>query len=167
MKVWDHAVALYARAGVERACLALQDSGGQCVALLLWRLWAVDEGRPVDGALARRAAALARAWEDQVVSPLRAVRRALERGSPSIADDARAALREKVGAAERSAERVLLEALGALTPDPAEERETDCLSALSALATAWGAPAAREVLRPLVRSAAKGALADRDRSATP
>ena len=164
---WDYAAALYARPNVEGICLALQDIDGQCVPLLLWRLWATDEGRAVDDALLKRAVALARGWESVAVAPLRAVRRTLQAPFPPIPDAARATLRERVAAAELAAERVLLEALDALTPDPAGA-EADGLAAFRDLASEWGSPASREGLLGLIQAAsAKGPLEERDRSATP
>ena len=166
MTPWDHAVALYARPEVEGICLELQDADGQCVPLLLWRLWAIDEGRAVDGEALKRAVALARAWDGVAVSPLRAVRRALAAPVSPIPDAARDALRGKIAAAERAAERVLLDALGAMTPEPAGE--ADGPAAMRALADEWGAPASPEGLRRLIQCASvKGPLAERDRSATP
>ncbi len=110
MGLWDWAVAVYGRPGVQDACLALQDAHGQDVPLLLWAVWAQVD----DPALAARAAGLARDWDALAVNPLRAVRRALKPGFEGIADPAREALRNEVKAAELAAERALLQALEGL-----------------------------------------------------
>ena len=74
VSLWDFALTLYARPGVQAAGLTLQDEHGQSVPLLIWRLWAND--RRVDAATLRAAAGLACDWEARVVAPLRTVRRA-------------------------------------------------------------------------------------------
>ncbi|MDQ2764065.1 MAG: DUF2390 domain-containing protein, partial [Pseudomonadota bacterium] len=47
MTLWAWAVASYARPGVESACRGLQEKDGQCVPLLLWRLWTLEARRLV------------------------------------------------------------------------------------------------------------------------
>jgi uncharacterized protein (TIGR02444 family) len=132
LRLWDYAVAAWGRPSVEGACLTLQDEHGQCVPLLLWRAWAAAEGRPVVDPAA--AIAQARAWEDEVIAPLRGVRRRLT---------AETAVGDKVRVAELAAERALLEGLEAGTPAPGGARENPS-QALARLAQAWNgaAPAA-------------------------
>ena len=117
------------------ACLALQDDRGQCVSLLLWRAWTVTEGRPVPPAQLEAATRDARIWESQVTAPLRSARRAMKTLA-IVEDDARQALRARVQAAELDAERLLLEALEAKTPQTGGARET-LAATLTALAEAW------------------------------
>ncbi len=149
------------------ACLGLQDGEGECAPLLLWRLWSVHEGRPVDAPTLERAVEIARAWDGAVTALLRDVRRGLETPSPPIADPARAALRKQVATAELAAERILLNALGALTPAPGGAT-TDALTALRATGAMWGTPPSEAALRRLVLAARPdGPLADAGRSATP
>ena len=166
MTLWDYAVALYARPEVEAACLRLQDGDGQCVSLLLWRLWSVHEGRAVDARTLERAVEIARAWEGAVVTPLREVRRGLKARWPPVAAAARVALREQVAAVELGAERILLETLGALTLPPGGA-SADVLSALRATGAKWGAPPSEAGLRRLVLAARPdGPLAQARRSVT-
>ncbi len=123
---WGWAVAVYAQPGVAEACLDLQDSHGQNVPLLLWAIW---RGGDVPAAVA-----LARSWEDEVVGPLRGVRRRLK--GRAGAD----ALREKVKAVELDAEQTLISALETLAgpvPDP---------HALTAVVQAWGGAVSSEAL---------------------
>lgn len=71
--LWNHALALYARPGVEAACLDLQAQGGD-VCLLLCATWL--QAREV-AVLDERAQALrdvAEPWQRDVVSPLRSLR---------------------------------------------------------------------------------------------
>ena len=130
MRLWDFALAAWTKPGVEAACLGLQDHFGQCVPLLLWRAWAVAEGRAVSAP--QLAIALARTWEGEIIVPLRGVRRALRAEAFGDAGE----IVEQVRAAELAAERALLEGLEALTPDVAGEPE-DLAQALLALAQQW------------------------------
>ena len=148
---WDYAVSLYARPGVEPVCLSLQDDHGQCVPLLLWRLWALD--RPVDGAVLSSAIKAALLWDTVVVIPLRTIRRNLPVPIFGAADKVRAALRESLKADELGAERRLLDELVALTPAAAGP-PANALEALSDLVDAWGAPAPRALLARLAGAAA-------------
>ncbi|MFC3071445.1 TIGR02444 family protein [Phenylobacterium soli] len=135
MAIWEWALEAYARPGVPEQCLRLQDEFGQNTPLLLWAVWA----EAADPALMARAADLARRWQDAAILPLRAARRALKPALPLVEDAAREGLREEVKAAELRAERVLLEALEALSGD--ELRGAHALDALKAASAAWN-PAA-------------------------
>lgn len=146
MGIWDWALETYGRPGVPAACLALQDEHGQNTCLLLWAVWA--EAR--DPALLARAAALARAWEDEAVAPLRRVRRGLKAPVADVSDKARERLREDVKALELHAERVLLESLAALAEGlGARFGGAPALQALEAASAAWGRPAPRDALAGL------------------
>ncbi|CAO3417910.1 TIGR02444 family protein [Azospirillum argentinense] len=112
--LWDFSLAVYGRPGVSAACLDLQDRLGQDVNLLLFAAWggmACNADLPA-GELARIDSAVA-PWRDEVVRPLRAVRRRAK-GE----DDA---LYKRLKAVELEAERVQqdrLFALSGLTPTP-------------------------------------------------
>ncbi|MFV3404154.1 MULTISPECIES: TIGR02444 family protein [Pseudomonas] len=110
--LWNHALTLYARPGVEAACLALQGLGAD-VCLLLCGTWL--QARQVRADEQRIAAlqALAEPWQREVVTPLRTVRqqwRAQAQAEPQLAR-----LREQVKDLEMQAERTLLERLEAIT----------------------------------------------------
>lgn len=152
MTLWDYALAAWRRPAVEAACLDLQTLHGHCAPLSLWRLWTLAEGRSVDDSTLKAAVAAARTWESAVIGPLRSARRALKEASPGIPDEARIALRDQVRAEELAAERVLLDALDALTPAPAGHR-AEALPALTKLAAAWGAPAPADALKRLLAAA--------------
>jgi uncharacterized protein (TIGR02444 family) len=133
MGLWDWALTAYARPGVAAICLALQDGHDQNVPLLLAAAWAASEGRTLD---LDRAVAVARAWEADVVGPLRSARRGLKISQSPIPDSGREALRETVKAVELEAERLLLAALESLAwPGEAAPLEP----ALAAVAARWGA----------------------------
>lgn len=129
--LWDWAVAAYARPGVAGACLHLQDHHGQNVPLLLAAAWAAGAEQRLD---VPAAVALAYGWEHDVGGLMRAVRRNLKPARPGVADAAREALRRQVKAVELDGERVLLDALEAMTaaavPVPVE-------TALTEVSGAW------------------------------
>ncbi|MCC7265991.1 MAG: TIGR02444 family protein [Caulobacteraceae bacterium] len=137
MSLWDWTLAAYGRPGVPEACLELQDRFGRNTSFLLWAAWAGGRGRAPDGAGLAEAAATARAWEAEVLGPLREVRRRLKPARPPVGDTAREGLREDVKAAELRAERVLMETLEALTPAAGAG---DAAEALNRAAEAWGGP---------------------------
>jgi hypothetical protein len=102
----------------------------------------------VDGAALEGAASLARRWEAEATSPLRAVRRALKPTWPGIADDRREALRARVKDDELEAERCLLAALEAQSPASAPAG-SDLIERLRAASAAWGAPVPKDLLARL------------------
>jgi len=126
---WDWAVAAYNRPGVADLCLDLQDRYGQNVPLLLWAVW---RGGDVPAAIA-----LARQWEDEVVGPLRGVRRRLKgRAGAEF-------LREQVKVVELEAERALMTELEHLAGAVADDE------ALETAAERWGGSPPAERLAQL------------------
>jgi uncharacterized protein (TIGR02444 family) len=124
---WTFALDVYRRPGIDAACLDLQDRRGADVVLLVVALWA---GAVCAHAFTRdeadRLEAAARPWREEVVRPLRAVRRRLKAGPAPAPSAAAEALRGRVKDAELAAERLQLEHLAALTglsPAPARSRE--------------------------------------------
>jgi uncharacterized protein (TIGR02444 family) len=150
LSLWERASRAYGATEVERLCLELQDAHGQCVSHLLWALWAGEQGRALDAGLAERASTLARDWETNVLRPLRGVRRRLKSSVAGVSDAARQASRERLKAEEIAAERLLLDALEAMTPI-AGARSGDLSGALKVACAAWLQPAPPALL---------GALAD-------
>jgi uncharacterized protein (TIGR02444 family) len=140
--LWDWALRAYGREGVPQACLALQDDHGQNTSFLLWAVWA----ETADGAQLAAAAAVARGWDALALGPIRAVRRALKSPFAGVEDGAREALREDVKAVELRTERVLMEALEAMTEGRGGAHALDALEAAS---RAWGRPAPDEALAAL------------------
>jgi uncharacterized protein (TIGR02444 family) len=102
---WNFSLAVYAREGVSRACLALQEGHGLDVNLLLFCGWAGSRGQlltPGDiGALVEST----RPWQEAAVEPLRRLRRWLkDQTAAPVAETA--ILRERVKAVELLAEAV-------------------------------------------------------------
>jgi uncharacterized protein (TIGR02444 family) len=157
MSLWERASRAYESAEVERLCLVLQDDHGQCVSHLLWAIWAGEQGRPVDASLAARAAELARDWDESVLKPLRAVRRRLKTPVAGISDSAREASRERLKDEEIAAERLLLDALEAMTP-AAGRQSGDLTGALRIAQAAWATAAPDNTLAELADAFSKTAF---------
>ncbi|WP_374598958.1 TIGR02444 family protein [Brevundimonas sp.] len=134
--LWPWVLTAYARPGVAETCLELQDSAGQNVPLLLWTAWTAATGRALDEDTRDAACDTARVWEETVIAPLRAVRRALKIKAVDMDDDDREAVRSQVKAAELDAERRLLLALEALSPSPSGPARP-AIDALVAVARIW------------------------------
>ncbi|HYP84268.1 TIGR02444 family protein [Variovorax sp.] len=106
---WNYIAAAWSRPGAAQDLLRRQDDEGLDVVLHLFARWALDQGRALDDAALREAEALVRPWRDQVVQPLRRLRRALK----TMDADAgrRETVRAQLQAAELAAERAQLEQL--------------------------------------------------------
>ncbi|MBD3895402.1 TIGR02444 family protein [Halomonas sp. ML-15] len=112
--LWDFALALYGRDGVEAACLQLQDEARTDVCELLWLCWLDVHGLVADGKLSAALAPL-RHWQAEMTQPLRQRRRALKQQAlthPEIAE-----LREAIKRAELLAEREALRLLQRISED--------------------------------------------------
>ncbi|MEE8548755.1 MAG: TIGR02444 family protein [Alphaproteobacteria bacterium] len=104
---WDSALIVYRRDGVAEACLALQESHGIDVNVLLFCCWLGESGR---GALSAKemadALALVDRWHRDVVRPLRAVRNRIKGGFGDIDVEYSDPLRGQIMATELDAEHV-------------------------------------------------------------
>lgn len=103
---WDYSLAHYARPEVAQACLALQDSLGANVNLLLFCCWLGSRGESLSDARLARAVQLIAEWDLNVVQPLRQVRRFLRQCSQAAEKMA-----ETVAELELDAERVVQNSL--------------------------------------------------------
>jgi uncharacterized protein (TIGR02444 family) len=104
---WDYALKLYAQPGVAEACLLLQDRAGVDVNVLLVALYAAARrGLVLRAQDLQEMDADAQAWRQEIVLPLRAIRRRLKEGpAPAPGTDAES-LRTKVKGAELQAEQI-------------------------------------------------------------
>jgi uncharacterized protein (TIGR02444 family) len=145
--LWPYALELYGRPGAQPLLLALQDHHGQCVPYLLWSLWMAASGRAADDAALRSGAALARAWQDAAIAPLRRLRRDLKSRPMPGPKPARQRLRDGVGKLELDAERMLLQMLEEASP-AAGGAAIPPLESLARAARAWGGdPPAADLAR--------------------
>jgi uncharacterized protein (TIGR02444 family) len=129
--LWSFTLDLYARPGVEQACLRLQASGAN-VCVLLCGAWLMQRGVPCDSRRMLEIGQLARPWEDAVVRPLRELRtqwRDAAKLDPSLAS-----LREQVKALELAAERELIGRLETLSQGWPAQTEVDKPDWLTGLA---------------------------------
>jgi uncharacterized protein (TIGR02444 family) len=151
MRFWTWALGAYARPGTGQACLDLQDRYDQCVPYLLWAAWAAQEGRTLERRMLEAGSDLCARWETAAVGPLRDARRAMKPEVRGIAEGAREALRAEVKALELRAERLLIETLEDLAPDPASAA-FPIAPALVSAAAVWPAPAPEEALDRLAQT---------------
>jgi uncharacterized protein (TIGR02444 family) len=100
--LWTFSLVVYAEAGVQDECLALQERHALDVNLLLLCAYAGVRGVTLSGKDVAEAASVVAGWHRDIVRPLRATRRALK----AIARDDAAALRSDVKAAELKAEQI-------------------------------------------------------------
>ena len=110
--LWTYCLNLYARPGVEQACLDLQ-SRGMDVCLLLCAAWLETRGVACDESRLGQLSACAGPWQREVVQPLRQLRTQWREAAAH--DDVLAALRVQVKALELEAERTLLRRLESVT----------------------------------------------------
>lgn len=104
---WEFSVGLYDRTGVAPACLGLQDRRGVDVNLVLYCCWLGAEGRPsLEAEGMRRTLAEIAPLQEEVIRPLRVVRRRMKQDlhpAPAALVDA---IRRRLAAVERDAERL-------------------------------------------------------------
>lgn len=103
---WDFSIDFYAQAGVATACLELQDQAGADINVVLYLFFLASSSRQLDGTEVAMLDATVSTWRDQVVQPLRAVRRHLKSAAPQFDRDACSRLREEIKRSELAAERI-------------------------------------------------------------
>jgi uncharacterized protein (TIGR02444 family) len=111
---WRFSLRFYRQPGVADACIALQDSCGVDVNILLFLLWLATARRCVPAAAAQELCAKTAAWHDDVVVPLRTLRRRLKDGSTLVERGAAELFRTRIKAVELESERLQQEAMFAL-----------------------------------------------------
>jgi uncharacterized protein (TIGR02444 family) len=113
---WDFSLAVYRRPGVAAACLRLQDEAGVDVNLLLYFCWlATVQAAALDEAVVRQAVARTELWREDVVRPLRALRRRMKDGIEGMPSESAEALRTEVKRIELQSERLQQDMLFALS----------------------------------------------------
>lgn len=103
--LWNFALALYSRPGVETACLDLQAAGGD-VCLLLCGAWLAERGVAPTAERVKQLQQMAGPWQTDVVQPLRQLRQQWRQAA--LQDAELNALRKQVKTLELEAERQLL-----------------------------------------------------------
>ena len=136
VSLWDWAGRVWGKPGVSGACLALQDDHGQCVPLLLWALWRLEQDDPLVDATIDEAVARCRT-RYAAIATLRAARRA---AAPPE--------RQRLRLRELAAERDLLDDLEAVSGP----RRTSPNDQLAELSTRWGSPLNSAAFAPLIEA---------------
>lgn len=142
--LWDFAQRLYARPGVESACLHLQAVGAD-VCLLLCGAWLERHGVACTPAHVKQLQAIAQTWQETIISPLRKLRQNWRAAAQQQAP--LAALRQRLQGLELDAEQQLLLALQACAQDWAGDAQSTTPAWLETLAGAIATPDALQLLR--------------------
>jgi uncharacterized protein (TIGR02444 family) len=120
--LWSFSLDLYARPGVEHACLQLQAQGAS-VCLLLCAAWLGQRGVACNRQRLEQLRDVAQAWDADVVQPLRALRTHWKMAATQ--DAGLHGLREEVKKLELQAERILLSRLERSAQDWPQSDVTD------------------------------------------
>jgi uncharacterized protein (TIGR02444 family) len=113
---WRFSLRFYARAKIANACLALQDQAGVDVNLLLFLLFLADHERQLSAAELEHLDRQVMAWRNDVVKPLRQLRRALKTGIGKVPNTVSETFRAQIKRLELESERIEqheLEGIGA------------------------------------------------------
>jgi len=115
---WPFSLAFYNDAGAQQACIAFQDSHGGDVNVMLYLLFRARDGGAYDtGGVAAVDAAVA-PWREEVVRPLRAVRRVLKSCQYLPDGEAQEGFRAKIKKVELDAEKLQQVVLEGNAPPP-------------------------------------------------
>lgn len=140
---WQFSLAVHGAPGVDAECLALQDTRGIDVDVLLFCVWLGAEGVVLDDETMAAIEAKVQPWRDTAIAPLRAARRGIKI-MPEMADADVAALRKEVAALELRAEQIEHAMLYGMAPGPdkaAAAPEEAMRRNVSALGRSKSAPA--------------------------
>ncbi|WP_111641577.1 TIGR02444 family protein [Marinimicrobium alkaliphilum] len=121
--LWEFALWLYARPGISSLCIRVQDTYSVDVLQVLWLAWLDWRGQPQDAHARTEAEQLCARWQEQVVGPLRGVRRWLKVSPEDFPGHALEPFRSQVKALELEAERLLLQELQTLV-EPAARQDS-------------------------------------------
>lgn len=111
--LWDFALRLYGTPDVGEACLVLQDESGIDVPVLLFAAWLAKNSVALSSTDIVRVDGLVSDWRNEVVKPLRAIRRRLKSGPQPAPTKETETLRNGVKGVELSSEKIELAVLEA------------------------------------------------------
>ncbi|PJR13394.1 TIGR02444 family protein [Sinorhizobium meliloti] len=111
--LWDFALRLYGAPGVAEACLALQNECDVDVPILLFSAWLSKHSVALTEVELSRIDAMVAEWREEVVRPLRAVRRRLKNGPYPGPTKETETLRNGVKSVELGSEKIELAVLEA------------------------------------------------------
>jgi uncharacterized protein (TIGR02444 family) len=143
-RFWRFSLRFYRHPNVANACIALQDECGVDVNILMFLLWLAAARRRIAPSAVETVCATAGPWRDEVVMPLRTLRRRLKDGAPTLVERNLVELfRTRIKAVELEAERLQQEALFALAPGLATADEPSVEAAARANVAAYERVAGR------------------------
>lgn len=152
-RFWRFSLRFYAMPAVAPACLRLQDEAQVDVNIALFLLWQALAHRSVSEQEIRAIDHAVRSWRDEVVRPLRRVRRVLKIHSTSAREGDAMALRSEVKRSELQAEKLeqqMLAGFGGSTgrreAGPAEAAAASLASYEAVLGTKFPDTALRDLL---------------------
>jgi uncharacterized protein (TIGR02444 family) len=157
---WRFSLRFYRQPEVADACIALQDGCGVDVNILLFLLWLATARRRVPLATAQEVCAKAAAWRDDVVAPLRTLRRRLKDGSTLVERGTAELFRTRIKSIELEAERLQQEAMFALAARLVTENAATTEAAARANIAAYEHALARTFTATAVHVLVRALLAD-------
>jgi uncharacterized protein (TIGR02444 family) len=140
---WRFSLRFYRQPGVADACIALQDGCGADVNIMLFFLWLAAARRCVSSAAASAVCARVAPWRDDVVVPLRTLRRRLKDGSSLVERGAAELFRTRIKAIELESERLQQESMFALAAGLVTENASTVEAAARANVAAYEQALAR------------------------
>jgi len=112
--IWDFVLGYYKQQGVSEAAIALQDSAGVDVNMILFLMWLSAQKKTLAAADVKTAGEKSIGWQHSVVVPIRAIRRLLKENAPLVEQEAALAYRKKVQALEIEGEQLQLQSMAAM-----------------------------------------------------
>ncbi len=94
--IWDFVLGYYRQDGVSEAAIALQDSVGIDVNMILFLMWLSGQGKTLAEADMRKLGETSHVWQRSVVVPIRNIRRLLKENAPFVEQETALAYRKKV-----------------------------------------------------------------------
>jgi uncharacterized protein (TIGR02444 family) len=122
--IWDFVLAYYRQQGVSEAAIALQDSAGIDVNMILFLMWLSGQSKTLAEADMRKLGEASHGWQRSVVVPIRNIRRLLKENAPFVELETALAYRKKVQTLEIEGEQLQLNAM-------ADAAETASLGAVA------------------------------------
>lgn len=131
---WQFSLDFYQRDGVAEACLTLQDRLGLDVNILLYAAWLASQGRTASAADFEQVDLLVAPWREEVIRPLRRIRRWLKEPGPDAPAGGVREYRDGIKSAELDAEKIVQDMIFAShvrTKKPGGDGPGDIRAALS------------------------------------
>ena len=104
--IWDFVLGYYRQQGVSEAAIALQDSAGIDVNMILFLMWLSGQRKTLAEADMRKLGETSHGWQHSVVVPIRNMRRLLKENAPLVEQETALAYRKKVQALEIEGEQL-------------------------------------------------------------